>query len=107
MSCLAKLFNTILNNRLDDFILKHKIIDSKQIGFKRGARTSDHMFILRSLIEKYTKDDGKLFVCFIDFKKAFDLVDHNFLLYKMNKIGIKGNFYHLLKDMYVNKKNQT
>ena len=60
------------------------------------------MFVLRTLIEKYTKDKGgKLFTCFIDFCKAFDTVICEILLYKLLRIGIAGNFYNVIKDMYV------
>ena len=104
LSCMAKLFNNIINRRIEKFLTKHELIDKRQIGFKKEARTTDHMFILRSLIEKYTKKGKNLFTCFIDFKKAFDLVDHTALMYKLNKIGIKGNIYYLLKDMYMTKK---
>ena len=104
LSCLAKLFNNIINRRIEEFLTKHGLIDQRQIGFKKEARTSDHMFILRSLIEKYTKKGKNLYTCFIDFKKAFDLLDHTALLYKLNRIGIKGNIYYLLKDMYMAKK---
>ena len=51
---------------------------------------------LRTLIEKYTKDKcDKLFACFIDFRKAFDTVIHDIMLYKLLKIGIAGNFYNI------------
>ena len=59
------------------------------------------MFVLRTLTEKYTKDKcGKLFACFIDFRKAFDTVIHDIMLYKLLKIGIAGNFYSIIKNMY-------
>ena len=44
-SCLGKLFNTILNNRLVKFLDSGNIICDNQIGFKKKARTSDHIFI--------------------------------------------------------------
>ena len=73
LSCVAKLFNTVLTKRLDDFLNNHNLINSVQIGLTKKARTSDHMFVLRTLIEKYTKNkNGKLFTCFINFCKAFD-----------------------------------
>ena len=90
-SCVAKLFNTLITRRIENFIQKHKIIDERQIGFKAKFRTSDHMFILRSLIEKYNKSGSKLYACFIDFKKAFDTVDHTYLLIKMQYIIIMIN----------------
>ena len=45
-SCLAKLFNTVMNNRLLNFLEKNKLICDNQIGFRRKARTSDHIFII-------------------------------------------------------------
>ena len=49
-SCLGKVFNSVINNRLIEFLDKNNIIDNKQIGFKRKARTSDHIFIVNALI---------------------------------------------------------
>lgn len=103
MSCLAKLFNKILNNRLDKFLSDNKIIKKEQIGFERESRTSDHMFILKCLIDKMKKvGNNKLFTCFVDFKKAFDTVVHPALFLKLNLIGINGLFYNILKEMYNN-----
>ena len=88
---------------LDDFLKDNALINPVQIGFTKKARTADHMFVLRTLIEKYTKDKcGKLFACFIDFRKAFDTVIHDIMLYKILKTGIAGNFYNVIKNMYVN-----
>ena len=51
-----------------------------QIGFVPGNRTSDHIFSLRTLIDKYVLNTtkGKLFGCFafVDFRKAFDSIWH-------------------------------
>ena len=43
----------ILNARLDKYLDKNNIIDVSQIGFKKNACTSDHMFVLKTLIDKY------------------------------------------------------
>ena len=79
MPCLAKLFNSVLNNRLQKYLDENKIINPCQIGFQPKSRTVDHMFILRTLIEKYTNNKSKLYVCFVDFQKAFDSVLHSVL----------------------------
>lgn len=52
-SCIGKLFNTILNSRLDKFLTENNIISEYQIGFKKKSRTSDHIFVLKTLIDKY------------------------------------------------------
>ena len=100
MSCMSKLFSSVLNNRLQTFFDKNKIINETQIGFQLKARTSDHMFVLRTLIEKYHCLDSKLYVCFADFQKAFDIVVHNILFYKLCEVNISGLFYNVLKIMY-------
>ena len=75
ISCLAKLFNNILNERLVSFLNKHSVISEFQIGFKKGSRTPDHVFILRHLIDPHVKQRKKdIFAAFIDFEKAFDTI---------------------------------
>ena len=100
-SCMGKLFGIILNKRLTQYCNDHNIIDERQAGFKKGSRTSDNMFIIRTLHEKYCqRDNKKLYSCFIDFKKAFDSIWHSALFLKLQKLGIGGPFYNIIKDMY-------
>ena len=102
MSCLGKLFNSILNTRLNEYLSENNVIDKTQIGFQKKARTSVQMFALRTLIEKYTiQSNSKLFTCFIDFRKAFDSVLHQALFLKLQKLGITGLFYNIVKNMYM------
>ena len=42
------------------------------------------------------------FVAYIDFQKAFHTVDRNFLLYKLSRIGVCGNFYQAIAALYSN-----
>ena len=91
----------ILNNRLENFISKRNIIRAEPIGFCKGKRTSDHMFVLKTLIDKYTKQGHKhLYTCFVDFKKAFDKVWHLALFFKLRTLGLSDLFYYVIKDMY-------
>ena len=56
-SCLGKSFCSILNTRLSVYFHNQIILHSSQIGFLRGYRTTDHIFILmRTLIDKYVKN---------------------------------------------------
>ncbi len=41
-----------------------------------------------------------MYACFVDFAKAFDTVLHSALFCKLNDIGINGQFFNVLKDMY-------
>jgi hypothetical protein len=102
-SALGKLFGIILNERLQEFCSESNLIDECQIGFKKKARTTDHMFIIRTLIEKYCKKGKKpLYACFVDFQKAFDSIWHEAMLVKLLRCEIGGPFYKIIKSMYEN-----
>ena len=102
-SCLGKLFCSVLNNRLKTFCNENSIIDDRQSGFRKRGRTSNNVFIIKTLYEKYCLDSNqKLYACFIDFQKTFDSVWHEALLLKLLRSGVGGPFYILLKNMYEN-----
>ena len=55
----------------------------------KGTRTSDHIFLLQTIIEKIVKKNkGKLYVAFIDYKKAYDTVDREILFERLKQLGI-------------------
>ena len=101
-STLSKVFNSILNQRLTSFLENNKISNNKQIGFKKKARTADHIFVLNTLMNKYSRGKSQLFLCFVDFRKAFDSVWHLALKCKLLESGCKGLFYKIIEDMYNN-----
>ena len=101
LSMLGKILVGILNNRLIDLINEKHISEENQGGFRNGYRTTDHLFILQALINHYIKVERKeLFLCFVDFRKAFNKVSHSILWMKLFKYGINGNFLTLVKSMY-------
>jgi hypothetical protein len=72
-----------------------------QIGFKKGHRTSDHIFVLKSIVDKIIKNDKRrLYVAFIDFRKAYDRINRTLLLLKLQRLGINGLLYRNIKAMY-------
>jgi hypothetical protein len=99
-NCLSKLFTRIMFNRLDEYLENNNIICPEQKGFRKGMRTSDHIFTLQILIDKYCKKNKYSFACFIDLKKAFDTVNRNTLLHKICQCNIRGNFFSALESMY-------
>jgi hypothetical protein len=83
------------------FLCKNNIINNYQIGFTKYARRSDHMFIIKCIIDKYCKTkDGKVYACFVDFQKAFDTVIHTGIKIKLLSIGVGSKFYEIIKTMY-------
>ena len=56
------------------------------------------MFILRTLVETYcSQKEGRLYACFIDFRKAFDMVIQKVLKLNYKKLVLEQNFTILLK----------
>ena len=51
-SCLGKLFTSLLQKRLGDFLESKNLISFNQGGFRSGYRTTDHIYILKTLINK-------------------------------------------------------
>ena len=103
-SCLGKLFNKLLQRRMEKHCNHHKIINEIQGSGKARSRTSDHLLILRFLIDKYVNSKGKkLFACFVDLQKAYDTVPRIKLFYSLLKdYSIGGNFLKILQKIYEN-----
>ena len=107
-SCLGKLFTSVLQSRLLSFLEDNNKLSDKQAAFRPGFSTTDHLFTLRSIINRYINvRKEKLFVCFVDFRKAFDKVWRNGLFVKLLRMGITGKFYNILKIMYQSTKSKV
>ena len=67
------------------------------------------MFVIDSLYTKYVKHGNKtLYMCFIDFKKAYDKVWRYSLLLKLLESGVSGTLYSIIEDKkYVKHGNKT
>ena len=77
-----------------------KIIAEEQAGFRGGRSTTEQIFNLRILCEKYLQHQQNLYHVFIDFKKTFDGVCHAALLATMKKYNISTNLIQVIKNLY-------
>ena len=77
-----------------------KIIFEEQTGFRAGRNTTEQIFNLRILCEKYLQHHQGLYHVFIDFEKAFDRVWHAALWTTMKKYYISTNLIRVLKNLY-------
>ena len=109
LSCLGKLFTTVLNERLKQYCDINKIIKENQTGFLANYSTTDHIFSLKSLIDIFFKNKQKLFCAFVDYQKAFDTVWRKGLLYKLDKSGIfrTSKVFKIVAKMYEGVKSRV
>lgn len=72
-SCLGKTFNSVLCQRLNHYIESEGRISDTQAAFRKKHSTCDHIYVLKSLVNKYVaRHKSKLYCCFVDFRKAYD-----------------------------------
>ena len=76
-----------------------KILE-EQAGFRAGYSTVDRIFYLYAMVQKYLLKHTKLYVAFVDFKKAFYSVNRNAVWSVLRKSGLNGKLYMALRGIY-------
>ena len=107
LSNINKIFEKLMHKRLYSFLEKQKCIYDYQFGFRKYHSTTHALIDLTEDVRKAI--DNNTFSCgvFIDLQKAFDTVDHNILLKKLEHYGIRGiandwfNSYLKNRNQYV------
>ena len=100
----SKVMLRILLNRLKP--QAEEIKEEEQAGFRAGRSTTEQIFNLRILYEKYLQHQQSLYHVFVDFKKAFDRVWHAALWAIMRLYNINGNLIRTIECLY-NKATST
>ena len=90
LNVTSKLYEAILEKRLNEWTEKKNIINEEQGGFRKERGCPDQIFIINSILEK--RQEKSTYCAYIDLKKAFDSIWRNGLWVKIWKMGIKGKF---------------
>ena len=104
LPCFSKILEKIIANRLLSFLLKYNILYDHQFGFIPGKNTTHAILSLVDYLINSFEDNKLTCGIFLDISKAFDTIDHNILLSKLYKYGIRGNtlnwFMNYLSNRY-------
>ena len=100
MSHLTKLILRVLLNRIRGRTKGE--ISEEQYGFRPDKGTRNALFIMRMLSERAIQMQKVLYVCFIDYVKAFDKVQHQALMKVLDMLDIDGKEIELIKNLYWN-----
>ena len=71
-----------------------------QAGFRKGRGTRDQIANIHWIIRKAREFQKNIYLCFIDYTKAFDYVDHNKLWKILKEMGISDHLTCLLRNLY-------
>lgn len=107
LSCLSKVEESILYDRINTFLSKNNIINENQFGFQKNSGALSAASTLVDLLQTNLDANKNSIACcvFIDLKKAFDTVPHIRLLSKMSDYGLRGNVNKLIAS-YLNTRPQ-
>jgi hypothetical protein len=94
----SKVFSTIILQRIKR--RTEEILSEAQAGFRVNRSTIDQIFTLRQLAEKYEEFGKELYVCYIDFRKAFDSVWRKGLWRVMRHYGYPEKIIRILENAY-------
>ena len=101
LSCLYKVYTSLLNQRLSLHCESNDFLVDEQNGFRSARSCEDHIYALSSVIKNRKSNGEDTFCAFVDFKKAFDWVTRDLLLYKLsNSFDIHGRLFNTLSNIY-------
>jgi len=91
-----KVFERVLETR----IRRRVKIDDMQFGFSPGKGTTDAIFLIRQIQEKYLAKKRELWIAFIDLEKAFDRVPRDVLWWALRCVGVEEWMVRVIMSMY-------
>lgn len=96
---LLKIFMYLLNARLTLFAESENILPEFQFGFRKGHSTTAAIMLLHKTIHESLSRKERVYSCFVDFKKAFDMVDRRIMFTKLQMLGIPFAFCQVLSSI--------
>ena len=100
---ISKIYERSMANRLISFFDKFSIISLSQFGFQKNKSTTDAIEHLTNFIYSNLNNKKSIINVLIDLRKAFDTVNHNLLLQKLYRYGIRGLVHHWFASYLTNR----
>ena len=95
---VMKVMERVIEKRVRSIVL----IDKMQFGFRPGRGTTDAIFIVRQLQEKYLGRKRELWMAFLDLEKAFDRVPREVVWWALGQMNVDRSLINVIMSMYKN-----
>jgi Reverse transcriptase (RNA-dependent DNA polymerase) len=99
---LSQIQDYILQHRATKYVEDNHMRAVVQCGFRQGHGTLDALFTMQHLISKAVFEKRPLYVCYVDFTKAFDMVRREEMLSRARQLGMGGRFLEVLDGWFRN-----
>ncbi|XP_050516124.1 uncharacterized protein LOC126890986 [Diabrotica virgifera virgifera] len=98
---ISKASEILENSRLSSWCEEYHILPESQAGFRPGRGCIDNVYTLSSVIQFHIRHKKrKLFSIFVDFKRAFDSINHALLWQKLYRSGVTSRILQIVKNLY-------
>ena len=101
---IMKVIERIANSLIRQVVT---IIDESKFGFVPGRGTTDAIFVVRQLQEKYLAVGKRIYMAFVDLEKAFERVPRKVIWWAMRKLGVEEWILKLVQGMYENVRSRV
>src|SRR6266516_1636260 len=95
----CKIFMKIIANRLNSLVLP-KLIKNHQNGFCSGRIISDTTLDIQLALEQGARQTSPSWMLFLDQQKAFDRVNHEYMINSLKAFGFSSSFYNIIQELY-------
>ncbi|KAJ8735284.1 hypothetical protein PYW07_006904 [Mythimna separata] len=100
MSNIYKVFSKIILHRITSTLDEHQ--PKEQAGFRSKYSTVDHIHVLRQVLQKYKEYNKSYYLAYVDYNKAFDSLEHEYIWEALQYQGIQEKYIRILKNIYSN-----
>lgn len=95
---ICKIFTKIIQRRIANTLELFQA--EEQAGFRKNRSTIDHLHVVNQLIEKANEYRITLYMCFVDYNKAFDSLEHTKIWEALEKANVEQKYIQVIKQIY-------
>ena len=107
LSNLNKILEKIMHKRIYAFLEKYQILYELQFGFRAGYSTTHTLIHMTEAIRSALDSGSVTCGIFVDFQKAFDTVNHEILLKKLEHYGFRGVINNWFRSYLTDRKQKV